>query len=439
MSLSAFTRSLGGLASISLAALALGIGPVSAQSASGGVVEAQSLGTLDLWSTPGRDTGLPADLWRGTSADLAKATLAQAVDKPLDPALALALRRALATGANAPEGGGSDQSLAGLRERTLLQLGDLDAANTILSRASGLETSEARSRVRAEAALLAGHDQEACDTGQQLQENRDGAWWMKLRVWCGLAQNHPEAAQIALDVWHAGGGKDAAFDRLATAAVTGVMPAKAPLKPSLSDPLNYVLSKKLNLDLTSAMGSAAPAVAAAAAQDASLPPPTRQAAANRALHDDVAQGVGSNAAPLDVALSDAMTAVSGGQAAGPALERLVDLGADPDPKVRARAQAAALILAAAGQPMSAAARGRFAAFDIPGSKTAAARTQALRLAGEGKRPGEALLLAVSISSQQGGALSAADRANIITAFGQAGLSADARGLALEGLIGLGRP
>jgi hypothetical protein len=324
MTLSAFTRSLGGLASLSLVLIGLaGAPPVVAQTQPQTQVQAEPLGDLDLWSTPGRDTGLPSDLWKGASADLVRDVLTQAADKPVSPALAALARRALATGAAAPDGGGADMALAAERVRTLLALGDAEAVAVILSRSPRLETSEALSRVKAEAALVLGHDQDACDTGQALQENRNSPWWLKLRVYCGLVASQPAAAQVTLDLWRQGGGKDAAFDRLATAAITGVTNPKAPLKAALNDPLNYVLSKKLALPLAPALADAAPAIAAAVAQDAAAPFPVRVEAAARALRLGLlpAETVRAIYVPAPTGLESVSD--------GPAPPTLADLSAQP--------------------------------------------------------------------------------------------------------------
>src|SRR5207253_128381 len=88
-------------------------------------VQVEPLQTLDLFTTGGADTGLGPDLWRGTSAPLARLVLPQiAAGKPISPAAAALARRVLATGANAPEGAGTDADLAGQRLLALIALGD---------------------------------------------------------------------------------------------------------------------------------------------------------------------------------------------------------------------------------------------------------------------------------------------------------------------------
>ena len=71
-------------------------------------------------------------------------------------------------------------------------------------------------------------------------------------------------------------------------------------------------------------------------------------------------------------------------------------------------------------------------------KASPARLMALARAGAEKRPGETLLLALSIAEQQGAALALADRAAIVSALAAAGLTDEARAIAFEGVIALER-
>ncbi|HKP77752.1 MAG TPA: hypothetical protein VJU34_01355, partial [Phenylobacterium sp.] len=67
-------------------------------------VQVVQLAPPDAFSTPGRDTGLPADLWRGTPVETARTVIPQLAARPLSPAAASLARRVLATGATGPEG-----------------------------------------------------------------------------------------------------------------------------------------------------------------------------------------------------------------------------------------------------------------------------------------------------------------------------------------------
>ena len=202
---------------------------------------------------------------------------------PLSPAMAALARRVLETGASAPEGAGSDLALAALRVRALVALGDLSAAETILARTSAIETSEPMSREKAEVALLAGRDSEACDAGRALQAGRDGPWWLKLRAYCSVAvDKQPAAAQVTMDLWRQGGGRAPAFERLMNAAINGT-PAG---KPALDEPLVFALSRRLGLDLTAAVPTAPMPETVALARDPNTPQATRLEALARALRLD---------------------------------------------------------------------------------------------------------------------------------------------------------
>ena len=73
-------------------------------------VEVSNLQTLDLFSGGRRDAGLPADLWKGSSAGVARDLIPQLGTKPLSPAAKALAGRLLATAASAPDGAGADQA-----------------------------------------------------------------------------------------------------------------------------------------------------------------------------------------------------------------------------------------------------------------------------------------------------------------------------------------
>ena len=74
-------------------------------------VEVATLAPPDAFTTPGRATGLGADLWREASPDTLKAVMPRLTEKGLSKAAAALARRVLATGAPAPKGLGSDPDL----------------------------------------------------------------------------------------------------------------------------------------------------------------------------------------------------------------------------------------------------------------------------------------------------------------------------------------
>ncbi|MBJ7413016.1 MAG: hypothetical protein JHD15_22035 [Phenylobacterium sp.] len=109
-------------------------------------VEVVQLAAPDAFSTPGRDTGLPADLWSGTPIETARTVLPMLASKPLSPAAASLARRVLATGARGPDGSAGDEALTGARAGALIALGDGAAASRILDWAAACERNWPRAR-----------------------------------------------------------------------------------------------------------------------------------------------------------------------------------------------------------------------------------------------------------------------------------------------------
>src|SRR5688500_16367781 len=75
-------------------------------------VQVSSLAAPDGFTTAGRETGLPATLWRGASVRTARSVLPLLSAKPLSPAAAQLARRVLATGAQGPDGAAQAPGLA---------------------------------------------------------------------------------------------------------------------------------------------------------------------------------------------------------------------------------------------------------------------------------------------------------------------------------------
>jgi hypothetical protein len=451
------------------------------------VLQVQSLAKLDLFST-GRETGLGQDIWKGSSADVAREVIPTLASRPLSPAGLSLARRLLAQTATAPDGAGSDADLAAARARALLALGEAALAGALLDHTPGLADNAALSQTAAEAALILGQEDKACAIGDALATDRDGIYWLRLRAYCQLIAGKTDAAQLTFTL-ATQQGKDPVFTRLMGAAVNG---AGNPGPASLRNGLDLALSRRLKLDLSPALPGAAPAIAARLADDsagtaapagvlaeadlvaqlraaksfaafvaaakadkpaidaqaqAKSPPadPLLEASAALAAGDiDTAQAlratIGAAGAPAvspdDLAILDAALDAAAGKADPPALERLGQDAAQDDARTRPRSQAATAIFAALGGPLSDALRGQFLSFDL-GRSEVAARLLALQDAAASARVGETALIALSIA-QDGGASGPppGDRVQIIRALQQAGLKADAQAFAVEGLLGL---
>jgi hypothetical protein len=341
----------------------------------------------------------------------------------------------------------------------------------------------------AEAALITGADDKACRVGEALSSDRGAPYWLRLRAFCQALAGQNDAAQLTLSL-AVQQTKDADYARLMGALLSGTAAGSA----NLRNGINYALSRKLGLDLQAAAATASPAlkpvlkpagdvgtlaggadltaaqtsdlaflrrakglaafteaakassasIAALAHADAPLEDPVLFARAALAAGDlataqtirgkltgDAVPGAGA----VDLVLLDAAISAANGGKDGQVLDALVERGAQAGTK--SPTQPAALILAALGGVLGPEARARFAAFD-PGKPAAAAgRLAVLDDAAAAGRKGEAALLALSIAADAGSAGPApVDRARLVRALSKAGLEADARALAVEGLLAL---
>jgi hypothetical protein len=376
-------------------------------------VAVQTLAPPDAFTTPGRATGLPADLWRGASVDTLAAVLPKLAQKPLSPAGAALARRVLATGAPGPQGLGADPAVLVARANALTALGDPKAAAAVVARAPGLDRSPELSRLSAESALLAGDDPRACGVADALSVGREDIYWLRLRTYCQAIGGHADQAQLTFDLAQSQ-AKDPVFGRLMGAKLAG---GGDPGPASLRNGLDYALSRNLGLDLAAA--KPAPAVAAALAPA------------------DPAEPAWSAPAGDSPMLAAARAIAAGGPVPAEVLAGLLDAAVKaPADAQRAQLQAAALIVAAYAGGEGPDLRGRLAALATPEGRVPAGRDLAMDDAGRAGLKGETAMLALMSCVEAGAAgPSAGERARIVRALKAAGLAADARNFALEALLG----
>ena len=461
-------------------------------------VQVTSLAQLDLFST-GRDLGLGADLWKGSSAEIAHAIIPTLGRGPLSPAAANFAQRLLAQAARAPDGAGGDVGLAADRVRALLALGDAATVDAIADRTAGLADKPGLAQTAAEAALITDQNAKACAISDALAVDRDKIYWLRLRAFCQALAGKTDAAQLTFTLANQE-GKDAVYARLMGSVIAGL---GDPGAPALRNGLDYALSRQLKLDLEPALPQASPAIAAHLAASippppppppsaaASVPPPAagseadllavlRKAdtlaqymAASKSVAPNIAllardktalaspvqlaaaavaagdpdtallirgaltQDATPGASSTDLAILDAMLAVARGKPDAPTLDRLTERGALAAGKEKARAQAAAALFAALGGPIAATARAEMVDFDLGRAEAWPARLMVMDASADARLRGETGLLALSIA-ELGGASGPkpADRASIVQALTRSGLASDARAFALEGLIAL---
>jgi hypothetical protein len=374
-------------------------------------VQVTQLAAPDAFSVPGRDTGLPQDLWRGTPVETARAVLPALAAKPVSPAAAALARRVLATGAPGPDGAAGDDGLAGARAGALMALGDTAAAARILDRAPGLDRNAELSRAAAESALLAGDSARACQLASGLSTGRGEAYWLRLRAFCQAEAGQGAQAQLTFDLAQAQ-ARDAVYGRLMAAKLSGT-PAGA---ASLRNGLDLALSRSLNLDLAAA--KPAPGVAAAL----SGAPPAAPV---------------FDTAAIDAQIGGLAAAVVAGLPPEPGVSALIATAASADAKTKLRLQSAALLVAALANDLPGPDRAKIGGFSVPEGKAPAGRSLALEAAADAKRVGEAALLSLWTCADAGAAGPAlADRVRIIRVLSRVGLVDEARLFVLEGLAGL---
>jgi hypothetical protein len=375
-------------------------------------VAVSTLAAPDAFTTPGRDTGLGQDLWQGASPDTLSAVLPKLAEKPLSRAAAALARRVLATGAPGPQGVGADPALLVARAKALAALGDAKAAAAVVARAPGLDRSAELSRLSAESALLAGDDARACAVSDALTVGREEAYWLRLRTYCQVVAGHPDQAQLTFELAQTQ-AKDPVFGRLMGAKLAA---GGSPGAASLRNGLDYALSRSLGLDL--AQAKPAPAVAAALAGADPAEPAWTPPAGDGDLPAAVRALVAGQPVPAEV------------------VARLLDAAAKAGDATRPAAQAAALIVAAYAGVDGPDQRARLAALATPEGRAPVGRNLAMDDAGQEKLKGETALLALWTCLDAGpGGISAGQRARTVRALRAAGLDADARNFALEGLLG----
>lgn len=381
------------------AVLALVAVPAMAQ------VEVSTLAPPDYFSLGDRDSGLPANLWRGTSPAIARDVIPLIGRKPLSPASAALARRVLGAGVAGPEGAGRDPDVAAARVQALLALGQSRVAWAAVERAPGVPANVNLAQAAAEAALIAGQDDNACKVSDQLSVGRGELYWLRLRAFCQARAGQMDAAQLTLTL-ASEKARDPVYSRLMNALLAG---SGDPGVASLRNGLDYALSRRLALDLEAAKATASPAVAGA------LWPP---APAYETEEVTVARSLIASAATtptlLDALLNEADAAM---------------------PKARPVLIGRILLLEAMGATPTVEARARLARADAGKSAASPALLLALDRAANLGLKGETALIALAIASDAGAAGPAAlDRARIVAALRRVGLTDDAQAIAIEGLL-----
>lgn len=265
-------------------------------------VQEQSLAAPDLFSVGAATSDLPPDVWKGSSAALARLVLPEIADKPLTPAAMALARHVLSAPARAPDGAGDDADLAGLRAQALLALGQLEVVSTITDRTPVLPQKPALSQAAAQAALIRGQEDQACAIGDALGEGRDRAFWLRLRAYCQVRAGQTAAAQLTFEL-ASQQSHSPDYERLMSALLAG----KDAGAPALDSGLDLAISRRASAAWSQGLTHAAAPIAITLARDASAPPDARLEAAARAarLGVDIPDAYAAlQPLPVDVAAAD---------------------------------------------------------------------------------------------------------------------------------------
>ncbi len=195
------------LTSIACAAL------ISAPHAFGQAIEVAPLGSaaaFDVGTLDSANGGLDTQLWQSTSAKRAIYLLEAVPTRSDNPHVISLIRAAVLTGGVPPVAGGldGDERYKQARIQTVLALGDMTAAQSIIRRTPELSADLALS---ANIALMAGNTDAACLTADRVVDGRGMPQWARLRAFCHILRGENPAAEVTTDILRNSGYEDPAF------------------------------------------------------------------------------------------------------------------------------------------------------------------------------------------------------------------------------------
>jgi len=256
----------------------------------GSGIEVGSLGKVDEASVGLLDDGnggLGPTMWAGTDRRTVEQHINRVPGPTNSPVLGDLSRRLLLTAARPPRGPSDGQSLLALRLQRLNAGGRSNDVVRLLARAGVSSPSPAASQEFAEAALATGDRDAACKLLAGLPVGGDpgsdpiAAFALKLSIFCQITGGRTAAANLTIDLAREQGLNAPLFLSLAAAATDGLK-LDAP-EPRIIDPLILRMMEAAGRDLPSdAIGKLAPSVLVSVAEDGSIDPELRIAAAEQA-------------------------------------------------------------------------------------------------------------------------------------------------------------
>ncbi len=253
-------------------------------------IEIGSLGEVDEASVgllTDSDGGLGAAMWAGTDRRVVEQLTVDVPGPSSSPILGELSRSLLLTSARPPQGSSGATSLLALRLQRLNEAGRSEDVARLYARAGVSQPSPAAALEFAKAALATGDRDMACNLLAGLPVGGDpgtdpiAAFGLKLSIFCQISGGLSAAANLTVDLAREQGLDAPLFLSLAAAATDGLS-LDAP-EPQSIDPLIYRMMDLAGRVLPGdAVGRLAPSLLVPVAEDRSLDPELRIAAAERA-------------------------------------------------------------------------------------------------------------------------------------------------------------
>ncbi|MEO0883970.1 MAG: hypothetical protein AAFY34_14745 [Pseudomonadota bacterium] len=243
-------------------------------------IESSGLDDVSPWTVgflEADQQGFPPNLWTTSDPDRLLDLLGTIETQNLSPGEHALLRQILYSPGNPPEGDKVNDLMAE-RARLLLELGEADAAVTLLPLVQTYVGELDPEETAIDLLLGLGNHESACAASES--EAREGAFWAKLRATCFALDENSQGAELALELAISEGVDDPWFYEAVFAAV-GLAPD--PPSARYDSGIALTLSKKAGLPVpTDAIAGSRLDLTAAIAQSTELQPELRVLAAGLA-------------------------------------------------------------------------------------------------------------------------------------------------------------
>lgn len=182
--------------------------PAAAQSIEVGQLDSAAL--YDVGVIDSATGGLDQNLWQGTDAARAAYLLENISIEDANPLVQDMVRAVVLSGGVPPHSDNAEQveTYARARLQTILDLGEMGAAQTIIGRTPALADDL---ELRAHMALMSGDNTGACAIADTVIEGRGEPVWARLRAFCHVLRGEIPAAELTIDILRASDYDDPAY------------------------------------------------------------------------------------------------------------------------------------------------------------------------------------------------------------------------------------